>query len=177
MTIDIESMIAAHASWLRGEPGGQRANLSRANLSRANLSKANLSGANLSKADLSEADLSGANLSRADLSRADLSWANLSGANLRRADLSRANLRWAGLSRIHWPEPTIVLGPRGLRGDNLVYRIRSDAVHAGCWSGTLEEFSRRVDDEYLEGTRYGDAYRRDITYLKGERAAEEETTT
>ena len=152
MTIDIESMIAAHASLLRGEPGGQRANLSRANLSRANLS--------------------GANLSRADLSRADLSWANLSGANLRRADLSRANLRWAGLSRIHWPEPTIVLGPRGSRGDNLVYRIRSDAIHAGCWTGTLEEFARRVDGKYPEGTRHGDAYRRDIIYLKGERAAE-----
>ena len=107
MTIDIESMIAAHASWLRGEPGGQRANLS-----------------------------------------------------------------WAGLSRIHWPEPTIVLGPRGSRCDNLVYRIRSDAVHAGCWSGTLEEFSRRVDDIYPVGAKAGDDYRRDIIYLQGEKMAE-----
>ena len=122
MTIDIESMIAAHAAWRRGEPGGRRANLSGANLSGANLSRANLSGANL--------------------------------------------------SGVMWPEPTIVLGPRGSRRDNLVYRIRSDAVHAGCWTGTLEKFARRVDGKYPEGTRHGDAYRRDIIYLKGERAAE-----
>ena len=88
----LKDVLDKHLKWLRGEDGGERADLSRANLSGANLSRAdlswanlsgaNLSGANLSRANLSRADLSGANLSRANLSRADLSWANLSGANL-----------------------------------------------------------------------------------------------
>ena len=104
----LKDILDKHLKWLRGEDGGERAdlswaNLSRADLSRANLSRANLSWANLSWANLSGANLSRANLSRANLSRADLSWANLSranlsGANLSRANLSRADLSWADLS-------------------------------------------------------------------------------
>ncbi len=92
-------IIEKHGKWLRGEPEGERANLSEANLSRADLSEANLSRANLSRADLS-----GANLSRADLSRADLSGANLSGANLSEADLYWADLSWANLSEAYLSE-------------------------------------------------------------------------
>jgi hypothetical protein len=87
---ELKTICDKHIKWLRGESGGERANLSRANLSEADLSGANLSGADLSRANLSEADLSGANLSEADLSEADLSRADLSGANLSGADLSRA---------------------------------------------------------------------------------------
>ena len=54
---DIDVIIKSHTSWLNGERGGTRANLSRANLSGANLSRANLSRANLSGANLSGADL------------------------------------------------------------------------------------------------------------------------
>ena len=102
--IDIKQILTKHAAWLRGEEGGERADLSEADLSEADLSEANLSGANLIGADLSGADLSGAYLSGADLRRADLSGANLrradlSGANLSRANLSGANLSGANLSR------------------------------------------------------------------------------
>ena len=69
---DIDVIIKSHTSWLNGERGGTRANLSRANLSGANLSRANLSGADLSRANLSGANLSGANLGGADLREADL---------------------------------------------------------------------------------------------------------
>ena len=101
--MDLKEILEKHKKWLRGDDGGERADLSRANLSRADLSwanlyGANLSGANLSGANLSRADLSWANLSGADLSGADLSRANLYGANLSRADLSRADLSWADLS-------------------------------------------------------------------------------
>jgi hypothetical protein len=52
---------------LRGEAGGQRADLSGADLRYSSLSGANLSGADLSGADLRYSNLSGADLSGADL--------------------------------------------------------------------------------------------------------------
>ena len=88
---ELKAILGKHLKWLRGEDGGERANLSGANLSGADLFGADLSGANLSRANLSGANLSGANLSGANLSRANLTGANLSGANLSRADLSRAD--------------------------------------------------------------------------------------
>ena len=72
----LKDILDKHLKWMRGEDGGERANLSGANLPRANLSGANLYGANLY----------GANLSRANLYGADLSRANLYGANLSGAD-------------------------------------------------------------------------------------------
>ena len=78
---ELKAILGKHLKWLRGEDGGERANLFEANLSRANLSGANLSGANLFEANLFEANLFRANLSGADLFEANLSGANLSGAN------------------------------------------------------------------------------------------------
>mgnify|MGYP001623647540 CR=1 FL=1 len=100
----LKDILDKHLKWLRGEAGGERADLSGADLSGADLSGANLSGANLSRANLfvanlSRANLSGANLSGADLSRANLSGANLSGADLSGANLYGANLYGANLSR------------------------------------------------------------------------------
>ena len=77
----LKDILDKHLKWLRGEDGGERANLFRADLSRADLSGANLYGANLF----------GANLYGASLSRANLYGANLYGADLSRADLSRAS--------------------------------------------------------------------------------------
>jgi uncharacterized protein YjbI with pentapeptide repeats len=94
---ELKTLLALHAKWIRGEEGGERANLSGANLSGANLSGADLSGANLSGADLSGADLSGANLRGADLRGADLR-----GADLRGADLP-TGLRIASLCFGGWP--------------------------------------------------------------------------
>ena len=90
---ELKIVLEKHAAFLRGEPGGMKANLRRANLR----------GAKLRGADLSEADLSRANLRLANLSGADLRWAKLRGADLSEADLSRADLRladlrWANLS-------------------------------------------------------------------------------
>ena len=96
--IEIKKVIEKHAIWLRGESGGERANLSGADLSGADLSGADLRRANLSGANLSGADLSGADLCGANLRRADLSGANLSGADLRRANMSGANLSGANMS-------------------------------------------------------------------------------
>ena len=92
---ELKAILGKHLKWLRGEDGGERANLFGANLSRADLSGANLSRADLSGANLFEANLSGANLFEANLFEANLFRANLSGADLFEANLSRANLSGA----------------------------------------------------------------------------------
>ena len=114
---ELKAILGKHLKWLRGEDGGERANLSGANLSEANLSGANLSGANLSGANLSEANLFGANLSEANLSGANLSEANLSGANLFEANLSGANLSEADLFGANLSEAD--LSEANLSGANL----------------------------------------------------------
>ena len=92
---ELKAILGKHLKWLRGEDGGERANLFEANLSRADLSGANLFEANLSRANLSGANLSGANLFEANLFEANLFRANLSGADLFEANLSGANLSGA----------------------------------------------------------------------------------
>ncbi|MBR1528665.1 MAG: pentapeptide repeat-containing protein [Oscillospiraceae bacterium] len=84
---ELKEILRKHELWLKGEAGGER----------ANLSSANLRSADLRFADLSYADLRSADLRSADLSYADLRSANLSSANLRFADLSFADLRSANL--------------------------------------------------------------------------------
>ena len=73
----IKLILEKHAKWIRGEDGGERADLYG-----ADLRGADLSAANLRNADLCDADLRGANLCGADLCGADLRGANLCGADL-----------------------------------------------------------------------------------------------
>ena len=90
--MNIKIVLEKHAKWLRGEDGGECANLYGADLRGANLYDAKLRGADLRDANLRGADLRGANLHGADLRDA-----NLHGADLRDADLRGANLRGANL--------------------------------------------------------------------------------
>ena len=99
---DLNTIIQLHEKWLRGEPGGKKADLRSANLRYADLHNAdlryaNLHNADLRYADLSYADLRSADLRSADLRGADLSYADLRGADLRGADLRSADLRGADL--------------------------------------------------------------------------------
>ena len=111
--MNIKIVLEKHAKWLRGEDGGEcadlrgadlrYADLGGANLHSADLSDADLSDANLSSADLRGADLRGADLSSANLRSADLNSAELRGANLRSADLNSADLRGAkNINKIAW---------------------------------------------------------------------------
>ena len=94
---ELNEILEKHEIWLRGEEGGERADLSDADLRGFDLSDTNLSYAYLNDANLSDADLRDANLMGADLSGVDLRNADLSDTNLRNADLRNANLRNADL--------------------------------------------------------------------------------
>ena len=99
---ELNEILQKHEMWLKGEVGGECANLRYADLRYANLRYANLRYAdlryaNLSDANLRYADLRYANLSDTNLRYADLRYANLSDADLRGADLRGANLSGADL--------------------------------------------------------------------------------
>ena len=91
MTPDqIKTILDAHARWLCGEPGVERADLRGADLISADLRGANLRGANLSSADLRAANLRGANLRGA----------NLRGATMNESDLIARDIRYGDLLAI-----------------------------------------------------------------------------
>lgn len=77
---ELKAIIYKHAKWIRGEDGGERANLRDADLHNANLYGADLHNANLRDADLRGADLCDADLHNANLCGADLHNADLRGA-------------------------------------------------------------------------------------------------
>ena len=134
---ELNAILDKHTKWLRGEDGGERANLCgadlryadmsdaylrHANLRYADLRYADLHGAALCGADLHDANLCGADLHGADLHGADLSRANLSHADLRHADLSYADLRYAEnlAFPIGCPEKGSFIGWKKCRGDLIV---------------------------------------------------------
>ena len=144
---ELKEIIDKHGKWLRGEDGGERANLSCAYLSGAYLSCADLYGADLYGANLTSAYLYGANLSGADLSCAYLSGADLSCADLSRANLSRANLSGANLSGatkieldlvnkffpICCPESGAFIGWKKAHGEIIKLEIQEDALRSSAY--------------------------------------------
>lgn len=68
---ELSIVLEKQGKWLRGEPGGERADLND-----ANLCGADLDGANLNDANLRGVDLYGANLNDADLRGANLDYAS-----------------------------------------------------------------------------------------------------
>ena len=99
---ELKDILDKHGKWLKGDDGGEKADLSSTDLSSADLRYADLryadlSSANLHSANLHSADLRFANLRSANLRSADLRVANLHSADLRVADLRVADLRFADL--------------------------------------------------------------------------------
>ena len=122
----LKDILASHSKWLRGEYGGE---------------KADLSNVDLSFTDLRCAELRCADLSFTDLRCANLSGAKLSGAKLSGANLSGANLRGANLSKTYYQIVRI-----GSREATTTYCVEDDKVVCGCWNnykgGTLAEFKK-----------------------------------
>ena len=95
--MDIKLILEKHAKWIRGEDGGECANLCDADLRHASLCGADLREARLCGASLCNADLRNASLCGADLRDANLRGASLCDADLRNASLCGADLRNARL--------------------------------------------------------------------------------
>ncbi len=100
---EIKKILEDHEQWLKGEPGGIRADFLEADFENANFQDANLEkalfiGATFRRAYFWCANLQGANLWGADLKGADLWGAGLTGANLQGANLQESNIQYANLT-------------------------------------------------------------------------------
>ena len=135
---ELKIALELHEKWINCEPTGVKIDLVNADLSCADLRGANLSGA----------DLSDANLRGADLSNANLRWANLSGANLRRAKLSGADLRWAHTINTEGLDVICVQLNTSDKNRQIQYYVQLEKVTAGCFSGTLDELKKAVDEKH-----------------------------
>lgn len=189
--MDIKIVLEKHAKWLRGEDGGERANLCNADLRSANLRNANLSSANLFNADLRNADLRGANLFNVNLGSADLFNADLRGANLFYANIFNADLRDANLSgakntdKITWnahtafyplqcPETGSFIGYKNSHGKIVMLEICADAKRSSATSRQCRCNKAKVlgitnmDGSESELTEVASDYDKDFIYRVGE---------
>lgn len=141
--MDLKLVLEKHRKWLRGEKGGERANLRRADLSDADLRDVDLSYADLCGAALCYADLRGANLLCANLWGVDLSYADLCGADLRYADLCNADLRDALIDEVAWntytsfyplqcPETGVFVGYKKASSKIVMLEICADAKRSSA---------------------------------------------
>lgn len=155
----LKEILASHSKWLRGENGGEKADLSNADLSCINLNHtdlrgANLCGANFYGANLYGANLCGANLCGANLCGADLSNSSLRATDFRATDLSNSRFDNANLSTTSLSKTYYQIVRIGSREATTTYCVEDDNVRCGCWNnyggGTLEEFKKRVESVYGE---------------------------
>ena len=152
------------------------ADLRSADLYGADLRRADLGDANLRSADLRSADLYGANLYGADLRSADLGDANLRRADLGDANLGDANLGDAG--KLTGDRPYFAVGPIGSRQDVLSAFQTEKGVflRAGCFFGTVEEFSAKLQDEHGDN-RHAVEYRAALVLIAAHYSAWPVTAT
>ena len=120
---------------------------------------------NLRGADLRWAYLRGVDLQGADLRGADLHGAYLRGADLHGAYLQGADLRWADLQGAKGIEYILSVERIGSRSDTLYYNYVTDTIQCGCFTGTIDEFVKRVNTVYQEG-KHGEDYRATIEYFR-----------
>nr|DAW47825.1 MAG TPA: pentapeptide repeat protein [Caudoviricetes sp.] len=102
---------------------------------------------------------------KANLRGADLRGANLRDANLRGANLWDANLRGAA-------GKILSFGPIGSR-QGITYVTKTERtihVRCGCFYGTLEEFSAKVEGEHGD-SQHGKSYKAAIEFIKAHDAS------
>ena len=129
------------------------------------LEKAVASGANLDGANLDGANLDGANLRGAYLRGANLDGANLDGAYLDGAYLDGANFSEDKV--LIGERPFFTIGPIGSRCAMLQLWItdKGPYVKAGCFTGTIEEFSAAVEKTH-SGTDHAKEYQMAILMME-----------
>ena len=167
----IKLILEKHAKWIRGEDGGERANLYG-----ADLRGADLSAANLRNADLCDADLRGANLCGADLCDADLRGANLCGADLCDAK-NTDKTAWDAYTAFYplqCPETGSFIGYKKAAGKIVMLEICADAKRSSATSRKCRCSKAKVlSITNLDGSESGlseieSNYDKDFIYCVGE---------
>ena len=179
--MDIKLILEKHAKWLRGEDGGERADLRGADLCGADLSDADLRNANLSGGNLRNANLCGANLCCANLSDADLRGADLCGADLRGADLRGAKntdkTAWDAYTAFYplqCPETGSFIGYKKAAGKIVMLEICADAKRSSATSRKCRCSKAKVlSITHLDGSDSGltevrSNYSKEFVYRVGE---------
>ena len=150
---ELKTALELHKKWLLTEQGGvyfdmSGVDLKQADFSGVDLKKADFSGADLRHVDFSGANVSGADFSDADLRGADLRRINLSCANLTGADLRSADLRWVNTTNTTGLDVICVQLNTSDKNRQIQYYVQLRKVTAGCFSGTLDELKKAVNEEH-----------------------------
>ena len=80
--------------------------------------------------------------------RLNLSDVNLRGADFRGADLRGANLRWANTINTRGLDVICVQLNTSDQNRQIQYYVQLEKVTAGCFSGTLDELKKAVDEKH-----------------------------
>ena len=155
---ELKIALGLHKKWLSNEPDGVKLDLrgedlrgmdlSHANLSHVDLSYAKLSYANLTLADLSDSNLTDADLRFAILSKAYLSFSDLSDSNLIGANFNDADLRWTNTISTVGLDVICVQLNTSNQNRQIQYYVQLKKITAGCFSGTLDELKKAVDEKH-----------------------------
>ena len=145
---ELKMALELHKKWLSNESDGVRLDLWGEDLRCIDLSHANLSHANLKYADLSYVNLRYSDLSYANLSGTKLRGADLSGTDLIGANLSGADLRWAHTINTEGIDVICVQLNTSDKNRQIQYYVQLKKITAGCFSGTLDELKKAVDEKH-----------------------------
>ena len=168
--MDLKKVLRKHLDWLRGEEGGERANLRGANLCGANLRDANLCGADLCCANLRGANLRDANLRDANLRGADLCDANLCDAK------NIDSIIWSiytAFYPLQCPESGSYIGYKKARGLIVELEIPADALRSSatsrkCRASKAKVLSISDTDGNPAGEQVESDYDSSFVYVVGE---------
>ena len=145
---ELKMALELHKKWLSNESDGVRLDLRGEDLSGMDLRGMDLSYADLSGMDLSYEDLSRTNLQGADLSYADLSGTKLYYANLHNTNLHSTNLSRANTINVIGIDVICVQLNTSDKNRQIQYYVQLEKVTAGCFSGTLDELKKAVDEKH-----------------------------
>ena len=179
--MDIKLILEKHAKWIRGEDGGECANLCDADLRNASLCGADLRNARLCGASLCNADLRNASLCGADLRDANLRGASLCGADLRDANLCGAKntdkIAWDAYTAFYplqCPETGSFIGYKKAADKIVMLEICADAKRSSATSRKCRCSKAKVlSITHLDGSDSGltevrSDYSKEFVYRVGE---------
>ena len=179
--MDIKLILEKHAKWIRGEDGGECADLRNADLRNADLCGANLRNADLRNANLRNADWRNADLCNADLRGADLRGADLCDADLCVADLCGAKntdkTAWNAYTAFYplqCPETGSFIGYKKAAGKIVMLEICADAKRSSATSRKCRCSKAKVlSITHLDGSDSGltevrSNYSKEFVYRVGE---------